>query len=87
MRSGKGLVKVEVDHIIAHFAGACDTHHRIHVGSVIIDKSARVMHYFGYRLYIPLKFAHGVRVGEHKRRRVIADSVFECLNIHGSVRK
>ena len=85
VRSGKGLVQVEVHDVEAHIAGTHYAHHGVEVRPVVIHQTARSVHYLRDFQHVLLEQSERVGVGEHKRCRILSDFEAEVRNVHAAV--
>ncbi|MNN44189.1 hypothetical protein D3C81_1584670 [compost metagenome] len=86
MRGAHRFVQIKVHNVKAHVAGAGDAHDRVGVGAVIIQQTAGFMHNLGDLYDLFLEQAQRVRVGEHQRSRVFADSRSQRVQVHHAAR-
>jgi hypothetical protein len=69
-------VQVQVDDVNAHVAGPRDADERVHVRTVHVDESARVVDDAANLLNVALEDATRVRVREHQSRHVARRAQF-----------
>ena len=79
MRRAERLVQVEVHHVEAHIAGPRDAEHRVHVRAVAVDQPARRVDQLADLLNVALEEPNRIRIGQHKRRNVSIQRLFQRL--------
>ena len=71
----------------AHVAGTHDAHDRVQVCAVVIAQTARFVHELRDLENVLVKDADRVRVRQHESRDIVAEDLFELLEIDASVRR
>ena len=86
MRSGKRLVEIQVHDVKSHIAGTHDTDERVHICSVVVEKSATAVHKCRYFFYFSLEKPKRVRVCHHYAGNSLVQKWLQVLHVYASVR-
>ena len=84
MRTSKCFVDIIVHHVPAKISWSSDPHDGIHVGTVNVNQTSRVMHDLGRLGNLFFKQSQRVRVGHHEDGGLIVHVPFELLQIDES---
>ena len=86
MRSGKGLVEIQVHNVESHVAGTHDTDERVHVCPVVVEKSATAVHKCRDFLDFSLEKPERVRVCHHYAGNCPVQKRLQVLHVYTPVR-
>ena len=84
VRSGEGLVEVDMHHVETHVARTTSTKHRVQIGTIVIHQTSRIVDKLCDGRYLCLKETKGIRIGHHHRRDVRSlerDKTFQISEI------
>ena len=85
MRSGEGLVQVEVHDIYAHIAGAGNSQQRVEVGAVAVDQTAALVHDFADIGNFAFKEPQRIGIGDHDGGGLLIHGGFDRFRAQMSV--
>ena len=81
VRSGEGLVEIEVHYVEAHIARTHGAQQRVHIGSVIVEEASAAVYKFCNLRYFALEESERVRIGHHNAGYFRSEEWFEGLYI------
>jgi len=81
MRSGKGLVQIEMNYIKTHLSRGGHTHDCIQVRPIIVQQGSACVDHFRYLQDVLLKQPQGIGIGQHQGCRAFIELGSQILKI------
>ena len=81
VRRGESLVKVDMHYVESHIAGTNLAEHRVQVGSVIIEKTSRIMNKLCNLHNLSLEHSESIGIGHHYTGYGIIEKGLEIFHI------
>ena len=85
VRSGEGLVQIDVHHVEAHIAGTANAEHRVEIGSIVVHKTTTIVNETSNHRDVSFEDTEGVRVGHHHASHIGTKQWLEILHIYGTI--